>query len=112
MSFSIAQTECCIEVPQERPTPSLVETFDFVIVGAGHAGSVLARRLSQNGRYTVCVLDAGRDDARLPPLLPLASDANVPQPGSFNWGTYIRTIGTVAPLESRGFLNECVLFLE
>lgn len=84
------------------------ETYDFVIVGAGHAGCVLAKRLSEynNGQYTVCVIDAGRDDARLPPLLPLPSYANVPQPGDFNWGTYIRTIGTVAPLESRGFLNE------
>jgi choline dehydrogenase-like flavoprotein len=51
-------------------------------------------------------VEAGRDDARLPPLLPESSYANVPQPGDFHWGTYIRTIGTVAPLESRGFLNE------
>ena len=28
-----------------------VESFDYVIIGAGSAGCVLANRLSANGRY-------------------------------------------------------------
>jgi choline dehydrogenase-like flavoprotein len=80
------------------------ETFDFVIVGAGNTGCVLANRLSENGKYTVCVLDAGRDDARLPELLPESSAANVPQPGDYHWGQYVRGAFITFPeLASRGF---------
>ncbi len=39
-----------------------METFDYVIVGAGSAGSVLANRLTEDGKTTVCVLEAGPRD--------------------------------------------------
>ena len=38
------------------------DTFDYVIVGAGAAGSILANRLSQDTGSTVCVLEAGPSD--------------------------------------------------
>ena len=39
-----------------------METFDFVIVGGGSAGSVLAFRLAEAGRRSVCVIEAGPPD--------------------------------------------------
>lgn len=38
------------------------EHYDYVIVGAGAAGAILADRLSQDGRFSVCLLEAGRPD--------------------------------------------------
>ena len=39
-----------------------MDVFDYVIVGAGAAGCLLANRLTEDGRTTVCVLEAGPPD--------------------------------------------------
>jgi choline dehydrogenase len=40
-----------------------MEAFDYVIVGGGSAASILAYRLSEGDRHTVCVLEAGPRDS-------------------------------------------------
>lgn len=36
-----------------------MDEFDIIVIGGGSAGSAAAGRLSQNGKYTVCLIEAG-----------------------------------------------------
>jgi choline dehydrogenase-like flavoprotein len=60
------------------------EDFDYVIVGAGSAGCVIANRLSEDGRSTVCVLEAGPEDKSALISTPLGF-AFFPKGTIYNW---------------------------
>ncbi|SUA64299.1 GMC family oxidoreductase [Oligella urethralis] len=41
------------------------EQFDYIVVGGGSAGCVLANRLSENGKHSVCLIEAGPADKNI-----------------------------------------------
>ena len=61
--------------------------FDYVIVGAGSAGCVLANRLSEDGRYTVLLLEAGPRDTYPWIHIPIGYAKTMFHP-VLNWGFY------------------------
>lgn len=60
------------------------DTFDYIIVGAGSAGCVLADRLSADGRHTVLVLEYGGSDRSLFIQMPSALSIPMNMP-KYNW---------------------------
>ncbi|XP_049825366.1 glucose dehydrogenase [FAD, quinone]-like [Aethina tumida] len=59
--------------------------FDFIIVGAGSSGCVLANKLSKNGKWKILLLEAGTDDTNfsdIPGMAPYLLKSKM------NWGYY------------------------
>ncbi|MER8483468.1 choline dehydrogenase [Mesorhizobium sp. M1322] len=58
---------------------------DFVIIGAGSAGSAMAYRLSEDGKYSVIVIEFGGSDVG--PLIQMPSALSIPLNMSlYDWG--------------------------
>jgi len=62
-----------------------MDEVDYVIVGAGSAGCVMANRLSASGRHRVLLLEAGGNDARMWIKIPVGYAMTFADP-KLNWG--------------------------
>ena len=58
--------------------------YDYIIVGAGSAGCVLANRLSKNPKNRVLLLEAGREDKSITLKMPAAVLLNL-KSTKHNW---------------------------
>lgn len=62
-----------------------MNTYDYIIVGAGSAGCVLAKRLSENPAHKVCLIEAGPPDKS--PLIHIPFGIiGLIREGKHNWG--------------------------
>lgn len=63
------------------------DSVDYIVVGAGSAGCVLANRLSENGKHSVCVLEAGPPDKNIWIHIPIGYGKTMFHK-KLNWGFY------------------------
>lgn len=59
--------------------------YDFVVVGAGSSGCVLANRLTENGKFTVLLLEAGPSDKTNPFIHMPAGMVGLMHSRKYNW---------------------------
>lgn len=60
--------------------------YDYIVIGAGSAGCVVANRLTQNSETTVLLLEAGEEDTKPEIQIPLSSP-NLPG-SEVDWGYF------------------------
>ncbi|MAN46936.1 MAG: choline dehydrogenase [Hyphomonas sp.] len=63
-----------------------METYDYIIVGAGSAGCALANRLSADPAIKVCLIEAGKKDNSLMVRMPAGVGNLIKDVNDYNWG--------------------------
>ncbi len=64
----------------------MADRFDYIIIGAGSAGCVLANRLTEDGTTKVLLLEAGGKDNSILVKMPAGVGQLIKDKGAYNWG--------------------------
>ncbi|KDR79277.1 hypothetical protein GALMADRAFT_63161 [Galerina marginata CBS 339.88] len=87
IGFALLLTFPALGIILTQPSQLAATTYDYVIVGAGVAGLVVASRLTENSSVSVLVLEAGLSDEGLMPIqIPFLGPTLTPNT-LFDWNT-------------------------
>jgi len=70
-----------------EPSTDFQQTFDYIIIGAGTAGCVLASRLSENPAHSVCLIEAGGSEKHPFITIPAAVGCAI-MSKKYGWGLW------------------------
>lgn len=106
----VAACLCCWLYLSTEKIPNLISldeahkfTYDYIIVGGGTAGCILASRLSQNAAVSVLLIEAGSTFSPLA-MVPLLTSQQQKTPNDWS-------LGTVSQKHSSfGFIDQVISF--
>ena len=81
--------------------------FDYIIVGAGTAGCVLANRLSENGKFNVALFEAGDSDDLSKKIIQVMNfDHNeISKMGNFGRENAVKKFNAISPNPSQASVH-------
>lgn len=91
LAASLVETQSFLDtIKSYKPPPEVLnrinpnnKRYDFIVVGAGSAGSVLANRLSENKKWNILLLEAGGVESLLHQIPILVGYLQL---SNYNWG--------------------------